>query len=219
MVKFFYWTAGKSGAPVTLEGKEDIAEFAERAVCPHFGCACRALEDGSDLGEREFLKPAQQEDLAGIAVELGQGSVEQGVLVAGRCSVRGVGGAVGVIAQIVRIRGGGGGGRFPEVIRGAAPGQVIHPRGEAAVIAISVPVFQHALENGLRDVLGGAAITGELYEETEERRVMPFEEFAERVEFAVPDSEHQIMIGNGSGRGFHGSGVFNHDWRRMNTNI
>ena len=81
------------------------------------------------------------------------------------------------------------------MIRGAATGQMVHPRGETPVVTIGVTVFQHSLENDLGDVLGHSAVTGEFRKESKERPMMPFEQFAERVEFAVANCEHQFMIG------------------------
>ena len=56
------------------------------------------------------------------------------------------------IRGIGRLRGGVG---FAEMVRGAAAREVIHPGGEAAVVAIGVAVFQHPLKNNLGDILGG----------------------------------------------------------------
>ena len=58
------------------------------------------------------------------------------------------------------------------MIGGAPAGEVVHPGGEAAVIAIRVAVFEHPLEHRLRDVLGGRAVAGQLGEEAEERAVV-----------------------------------------------
>ena len=44
-------------------------------------------------------------------------------------------------------------------IRGTAPGEMVHPRREAAIIPIRVAVFQHTLEHRLQDVLGGGAVS------------------------------------------------------------
>ncbi len=187
-----------------------------------FGGADGAFEDGGDFGEGEFLEAGEEEDLAGVAVEAVEGEVEEGVFVAGDGVIAGVGAVVGTIGEVLRIGGDGGGGGFAEVIGGAAAGEVIHPGGEAAVVAVGVAVFQHALEDDLGDVLGGGALTGEFDEKTEERAVVAFEEDAEGVEFAVTDGEHEVVIGEGFGGGGHGvAGLlgFNHECGRMDTNI
>src|SRR4051812_42565396 len=50
--------------------------------------------------------------------------------------------------------------------------------------------------------------------------MMTFEELPQRVEFAVPHGEHQIVIGQGFSDGFHGGrAVFNHVWKRMRMNF
>ena len=168
------------------------------------------------------MKAAEQEDFAGIAIELAEGDVEECVFVAGDGVVASVRTIVRVVGEVLRIRRDGGGGRFAEVIGGAAAGEVIHPGGEAAVVAIGVAVFEHPLKNGLRDVLGSGALAGEFYEEAKEWAVVAFEENAKRIEFAVADGEHEIVIGERFGGGVHGGASvleFNHDWARRNTNI
>ena len=81
---------------------------------------------------------------------------------------------------------------------------MIHPCGEAAIVAIGVPIFQHPLENGLSDVLRGGSMSGELDEEPKERSVMPLEELTECVELAVAYGQHQGVIGAFFGGRFHG---------------
>jgi hypothetical protein len=93
------------------------------------------------------------------------------------------------------------------MIRGATAGKMVHPRGEAAVIAIRVTVFQHALKNCLHDVFRDHPVTGVLDEETEKRAMMPLEQLAQRIEFARADREHQSVVGTLIDRGFHGAGT------------
>ena len=94
--------------------------------------------------------------------------------------------------------------RLPEVVGGTPPREVIHPRGEAAVIAIRVTVLQHALKHGLGDVFSRRPVAGQLHEKAKQRSVMALEEFTQRIEFAVADGEHQRMIGAAVDEGFHG---------------
>jgi hypothetical protein len=197
-----------------LEADVDIAEFAQRAMSADFGGADGAFEDAGDLSEREFLETGQEEDLAVVAVEAGEGGVEQDVIVANGGVVAGVGAFVGVLLEIGGISGVGRGVGFAEVIGGAATGEVIHPGTETAVVAVGVAVFEHPLEDGLCDVLGRRALTGEFHEKAEERAVVAFEEFPERVQFAIADGEHEGVVRALFGGGVHGGGqaVFNHGW-------
>ncbi|MCR6654876.1 MAG: hypothetical protein NVV63_03460 [Opitutus sp.] len=121
-----------------------------------------------------------------------------------------------MVAQIVRIGWRGHVRGFAEVIRGTAAGEMIHPRGEAAVVAVGVTVFQHALENRLRDVLRGGAVAGEFDQKAKELPVVPLEELAQRVEFAVAHGEHQIVIGELAGSLHGGVQAFNHARSGMN---
>lgn len=59
-----------------LELKIEFAQLAERAVGADFGGAGGAFEDGGDLDEGEFLKPAQEQDFAVVTVEAGERRVE-----------------------------------------------------------------------------------------------------------------------------------------------
>src|SRR5690606_35246109 len=58
-----------------------------------------------------------------------------------------------------------------------------------------------------------------LDQEAEERRMMPLEQLAERIERAFAHGEHQLVIGTLFGGGIHGgaSGRFNHGrtWLNM----
>jgi len=205
-----------------LEGEEDVAKFLEGAVGADLGGADGAFEDGGDFGEGEFLKAGEEEDLAGVVVEAVEGEVEEGVVVAGGGVVAGVGAVVGMIGEVLRVSGDGSGGGFAEVVGGAAAGEVIHPGGEAAVVAVGVPVFEHALEDDLRDVLGGGALAGEFDEKAEKGAVVAFEQDAEGVEFAVAHGEHEVVVGERFGGGGHGVARlcgFNHGCGGMNTNI
>ena len=125
-----------------------------------------------------------------------------------------------MVVQILWIGRSGGGGRFAKVIGGAAAGQMVHPRGETSVVTIGVAVLQHSLENDLGDVLGCRAVSDQFSEESKQRSMMAFEQFAQCVEFAVANRKHQFMIGERFGNGWHGGRmVFNHAWLRMRTNI
>lgn len=168
-----------------------------------FGGTDRAFEDARDFGEGEFLKAAEEEDFAVVAIKAGERGVEERVIVAGGGGFPGVGALIGVMLEIDGIGGVRRGVGLAEVVRGAATGEVIHPRGEAAFVAISMAVFEHALENDLGDVLGGGAMTGEFYEEAKERTMMAFKEFAERVQLTAAHGEHELVIGGG-GEGVHG---------------
>lgn len=122
-----------------------------------------------------------------------------------------------MVAEILWVSRRGRRGRFSEMIGRTTAGEMIHPRGEATVIAIGVPIFQHALKYCLRDVFGGRAIAGEFYEKPKQPPMVAFKELAQRVQFSVAHSQHQVVIGKGCcSSGFHGSGVFNHERRRLN---
>lgn len=179
-----------------------------------------AFEDAGDFGKREFLETCEQQHLAIVAIEAGEGGVEERVIVADGGVVTGMRPIVGVVLEIGGVGGVGRGVGLAEVVGGAAAREVIHPGREAAFVAVGVAVFQHALKHRLRDVLGSGAVAGEFHEEAEKRAVVAFEEFAERVEFAVADGEHQGMVGAWFGGGVHGSGaVFNHEGVRRDTNF
>lgn len=207
-----------------LEFEIDGAQRSEGAVGADFGGADGALEDAGNFGEREFLETCEEEDFAVAAVEAGERDVEEGVVVAEGGAGAGVGRIVGVVLQDDGVGGVRRGVGFAEVVGGAAAGEGIHPRGETAVVAVGVAVFEHPLEDGLRDVFGGGVLTGVFHEKTEERSVVALEEFAERVEFAVADGEHESVVGAGFGGGVHregGAGAtgFNHGGTGMNTDF
>ncbi len=207
-----------------LEFEIDGAQRSEGAVGADFGGADGALEDAGNFGEREFLETCEEEDFAVAAVEAGERDVEEGVVVAEGGAGAGVGRIVGVVLQDDGVGGVRRGVGFAEVVGGAAAGEVIHPRGETAVVAVGVAVFEHPLEDGLRDVFGGGVLTGVFHEKTEEGSVVALEEFAERVEFAVADGEHESVVGAGFGGGVHregGAGAtgFNHGGTGMNTDF
>ena len=207
-----------------LEAEVDVAQGAEGAVGADLGGADGAFEDAGDLGEGEFLEAGEEEDFAVVAVELGEGGVEQGVVVAGGGVVGGVRTLVGVVVEIGGIGGVGGGAGAAEVVGGAAAREVIHPGGEAAVVAVGVAVFEHPLENRLREVLGDGALAGEFDEKAEERAVMALEQLPERVELAVADGQHQGVVGAwfGGGGGVHGgqsAGAINQSGARRNMNF
>ena len=79
-----------------LKGEEDVAQFTKRAVGADFCGARGAFEDAGNFGKREFLETAEQQDLAVIVMQATEGNVEQGVFVAGSCTVAGVRGGVSV---------------------------------------------------------------------------------------------------------------------------
>ena len=143
--------AGSVGARL-LEPEIDVAQFVERAVGADLGGADGAFEDAGDFGEGELLEAREEEHLAVVAVEAGKRGVEERVVVADGGAGAGVGRVVGVILEGDGVGGVGCGVGFAEVVGGAAAGEVIHPRGEAAVVAVGVAVFEHPLEDGLRDV-------------------------------------------------------------------
>ena len=188
-----------------------------------FGGADGAFEDAGDFREREFLETAEEQDLAVAMVEMRERGVDQGVIVALLGVGTGVGAIVGVVVEIDRIGGVRGGVGFAEVVGGAATREVIHPGGKAALVTVSVPVFEHPLEYDLGDILGGGAVAGKLDQETEERAVVAFEELAERVELTVAHGEHQSVIGNGSVGVHGGDGVVwaavNREGRRIDRNF
>ena len=109
-----------------------------------------------------------------------------------------------------------------EMIRGAAAREVIHPSGEAAVVAVSVPVFQHPLKYGLHDIFGGFALAGVFHEKAEERAVMALEEFAERIKLAGTHGKHQGMVGALFDRRVHSgrnAGAVNQSGTRRDMNF
>ncbi len=207
-----------------LETDVDLAEGAEGAVRADLGGADGAFEDAGDLGEGEFLETGEEEDLAVVAVELGEGGVQQGVVVACGGVVGGMRRVVGVFVEVGRIGGVGSGPGPAEVIGGTSAGEVIHPGGEAPVVPVGMPVFEHPLENGLREVLGGGPLAGEFDEEAEQGAVVALEELPERVELAVPDGQHQGVVGAwfGGGGGVHGgqsARAINQSGARRNMNF
>lgn len=182
-----------------MQFKVNPAQRVQGAMRADFGGADRAFENASDLGEREFLEATKEKDFAVVVIKSRQGRLQQKVIVVDRGAFAGVRIFVRVVLEFHRIVGGGSGGRAAKLIGGAAPGELIHPGGERTFVAISVAVFEHSLEHHLRYVLGRGAGMAELDEKTEERAVMAFEEFAQRIEFAVTNREHERMIGTAFG--------------------
>jgi hypothetical protein len=80
------------------------------------------------------------------------------------------------------------------MIGAAAPRHLKHPRGEAAVVAVSVTVFEHALENSLGYVRCGVSIAREFDEVTEKPVLPALEQDAEAIQFPIPHPEHQRVI-------------------------
>ena len=205
-----------------MQTEIDFTQFPQGAVRADFGGADGAFEDAGNLGEREFLKAREQQHLAVVAIEAGEGGAEQRVVVARRRMVRGVRCVVGVFLQIRGVGGVGRGVALAEMIRSTTAREVIHPGGEAAVVAVGVPVFQHTLKYRLRDILGRLALAGVFHEKPEERAVMTLEEFAQRIEFAAAHGEHQGMVGALFDRRVHGgrnAGAVNQSGTRRDMNF
>ena len=172
---------------------------------PDAGGADRALEDAGDLGERELLEAREEEDLAVVAVEAAEGAVKEGMVVPARRGLVGAARLVGVGLQVGGVDADGRRGGLPEMVAGAAAGQVVHPGREAALVPVGVAVLEHPLEHGLGDVLGRGPVAGQLGQVAEEGAVVALEELAHAVQVAVADGEHELMVGKG-GVGFHGRG-------------
>ncbi len=170
----------------------------------HFRGADGTFEDGGNFGKREFLKTTEQENFAIIPIEPVQGVVQDFMIVTGDGFVPGVRLVVGVMLQIGRIGGRGRPLGFAIVIHGTAPGQVIHPGGEATFVAVGVPVFEDALKHDLSDVFGGRAVVGQFGQKTKQRTMVAFKEFAQGIELTFAHGEYEFVVGL-RGRGFHGS--------------
>ena len=80
------------------------------------------------------------------------------------------------------------------MISRATSREVIHPGGEIPLITVGVPVFQHALEDDLGDVLGGGPVAGIFREKPKQRPVMFFEKFSKRIDVAIAYGEHQFVV-------------------------
>ena len=182
----------------------NVAQFAQGAMGADLGGAHGAFENAGDLGEREFLEPRQQEHLPVVAIQPRERRVQERMVVMDGGVFSGVGRLVGVFLQVAGIGGVRSRVGFAEVVGGAAARKVIHPGGEAAIVAVGVAVFEHPLKDGLRDVLRRGVVARQLHQKPEERAVVALEQFAERVEFAVADGEHERVISALFGRGFHG---------------
>lgn len=183
--------------------KIKVAQGAQGAVRANFRGPDGAFEDAGDLGEREVLKAAEEEDFAVVAGEAAEGGVEEGVVVAGGGVFAGVGRVVGMRVKRGGIGGGGPMGGLAKMVGGAAAGELIEPGGERALVAVGVPVFEDALKDRLREVFRGGALAGEMAKKTEEPAVVALEELAEGIEVAGADGEHEGVIGSGGG-GVHG---------------
>lgn len=210
--------SGPSSGALLLQTQVDSAELAEGAVGAHFCGAHGTLEDIGDLGEGEFLEAREEEHLAVVALELGEGGMEERVVIARGGAMGGVWRVVRVRVQIERIRGVGSRLALAVVIGGAAPREVVHPSGERPVIAVRVAVLQHALEDDLGDIFACGAVARELHEKAEERAVVALEELSERVELAVTDGQHQGVVGALGSGGVHRSrpGAVNRGRMRRN---
>jgi hypothetical protein len=169
-----------------------------------FRSAGGAFQNGRHLGEGQFLKTAEQEHLARVTIETAERNAQEGVVVTSGRVIARVGTIVRLLAERLRICCGRSGGGFAKIIGRTSARQVVHPRGKTSVIAIGMPVLQHALENRLRDIFGGAAMAGELYEEAKKRTVMTFEKLTERVEFTIANGEHEVVVRKRFRGSFHG---------------
>lgn len=200
--------------------KIDVAQLAEGAMGADFCGADGAFENAGDLGEGEFLEAREEQYFAVVAIEPGERDVEERAIVARGRLVGGVGRIVGVFVQlrgIDRVRRGAG---FAEMIGGTAAGEMIHPRGEAAFVAIRVAVFQHALKHDLHEILRPGAIPCELEQKSKKRPVMAFKELTQRIELSCADSQHQGVVRTlFDGRIHDGRGARAFNQRRMRLNM
>jgi hypothetical protein len=76
---------------------------------------------------------------------------------------------------------------------------MVHPGCEATLVAIRVPILEHTLKRGLDYVLRRRRVPRQFDEKAEKPPVMAVEQFSERVQIAVANGEHQLVIGGGSG--------------------
>ena len=93
----------RSGSAFALKGEEDVAQFTKSAVGANLGGAGGAFEDVGNLRKREFLKTAEQQDLAIIVVQSAQCDLEQGLFVASGGAIACVGSVVSVVVQILWV--------------------------------------------------------------------------------------------------------------------
>lgn len=166
-----------------------------------------ALQDAGNLRERKFLEAGEQQHLAILMVELGEGRVEQRLVIARRGVLAGVRSVVHVVVKLRRVGGVRRGVGPAEMICGTSTCQMVHPRREAPVVAIGVAVLQHPLEDRLRHILGSRSIAGELQEKAKELAMMPLEKIAQRIELAVAHGQHQRMVGPVFGGSIHGGAL------------
>jgi hypothetical protein len=73
-------------------------------------------------------------------------------------------------------------------------GQVVHPGPEFSFSPVSMPVFEHAVEYILNQVLTQFPLTGHMVQEAHQRPVMPFKQEAHLIQVAIFDPEHQCVI-------------------------
>lgn len=180
-----------------------VAKRLQRPVRPDAGRPGGTLEDAGDLGERELLEPRQKKDLPVIPVEAAKRPVKEGVVVPADGGLVGAARLVRVLLEVGRVDRDRGGRGPAKMVGGAAPREMVHPRREAALVAVGMAVFEHPLEYDLGDVFGRHAVARELCEVAVERPVVALEELAHAVEVAVAHGEHELMV-KGRGAGFHG---------------
>ena len=65
-----------SSAAFALKREEDVSQLAQRAMRPDFRGASGAFENIGHFGKGEFLKAAEQKNLAVIVMESAQRDVE-----------------------------------------------------------------------------------------------------------------------------------------------
>ena len=181
------------GRGAFLQAQVEVAERGEGAVHADFHGADAAIMEAGEFFVREMLQPMQREELPLLPGQGGEGAAEQGVFVGAGGLFGGVGRG---IRQGVKLGGRGdvGGVVAPEVVSGDGAGEVVHPRGELALFAVRVPVFQDAEKNLLHEILARRALVGEVHEKTVERTVVALKERAEPGGVARAYGEHVGVI-------------------------
>src|SRR2546421_6483144 len=74
-------------------------------------------------------------------------------------------------------------------------GDLIHPGREPVSGLERMAVFQHAQKNVVNQIFAGLSIAGEADKEAKERCAMAVIEDAQLFHFAVPNPQHQQLIG------------------------
>ena len=138
-----------------------------------------AVEQPGDLLVLEVLEAREDEDLALLERQAGEGLAESDQVLGRRGLLGGRGSASGSRCQVGRVGGDRGGGVLAEMVGGDLAGEVVDPGGEPALVAVGVPVFEDAVEDDLHEILADRRLVGQAHEETVEAPVMALEEFAE----------------------------------------